>query len=539
MKSELMKQDLWIGGVLRNLVGRGVEDFVLCAGSRNSPLLAILGSASGLDLFSHFEERSGAFFALGRARAKDRPVAIVTTSGTAVAECLPAVIEARYSGVPLVVVSADRPRRYRGTGAPQSIEQVGIFGPYAATLDLEKGEGLDLSAWSGREPLHLNLCLDEPLLEAPALALDFESPPALPSRDLVDLTAARREAQAFLARSRRPLVLVGALAAADRPAVAEFLADLGAPVWAEAISGLRENPALGDVLLASSERMLGRVGADAVLRLGGVPTCRYWRDLEALGLPVLSISSEPFSGSPGSRLLRAPVGALIASLEFSGVAPDAALRTLDRAAAERLRELYSRFPESEPALMHKLSRRIPTGSRIFLGNSLAIREWDLAADRRDRGFDCRANRGANGIDGEVSTFLGLVDEARSNWGIFGDLTSLYDLAAPWILPQLIEGGRDPELRIVVVNNGGGRIFSRLPAIRRHVPDRVRRRFFECEHPLDFEGWAKLWDLGYELSTQGLPPHEPGFRQGILELRPDAEQSEAFWREAAAFWDGLG
>lgn len=132
----------------------GANEFCVCAGSRNSPLLAVLGE-SDARLFSFIDERSAAFFALGRVKLHGNPVAIVTTSGTAVAEMLPAAIEAYYSGIPLVLISADRPARFRGTAAPQCIEQVGLFGVYADT---------SLEAWTRTKPLHLNVEFDEPLL---------------------------------------------------------------------------------------------------------------------------------------------------------------------------------------------------------------------------------------------------------------------------------------------------------------------------------------------------------------------------------------
>jgi 2-succinyl-5-enolpyruvyl-6-hydroxy-3-cyclohexene-1-carboxylate synthase len=132
----------------------GANEFCVCAGSRNAPVLAALGD-SDARLFSFVDERSATFFALGRSKQHGNPVAVVTTSGTAVAEMLPAAIEAYYSGVPLILISADRPARFRGTGAPQSIEQVGIFGVYAET---------SLESWSRVRPLHLNIEFDEPLL---------------------------------------------------------------------------------------------------------------------------------------------------------------------------------------------------------------------------------------------------------------------------------------------------------------------------------------------------------------------------------------
>ncbi|HEX8169620.1 MAG TPA: thiamine pyrophosphate-binding protein [Thermoanaerobaculia bacterium] len=137
------------------VVAAGARDFCVCAGSRNSPLLAVLGTRGDVALYSFVDERSAAFFALGRIKRDERPVAVVTTSGTAVAELLPATIEGHYSGLPLILISADRPARFRGTGAPQSIEQVGLFGVYAETA---------LESWSRARPLHLNIEFDEPLL---------------------------------------------------------------------------------------------------------------------------------------------------------------------------------------------------------------------------------------------------------------------------------------------------------------------------------------------------------------------------------------
>ena len=143
----------------RSLIARireaGAGEFCVCAGSRNSPLLFVLGG-SGARLFSFVDERSAAFFAIGRIKLHGQPVAVVTTSGTAVAELLPATVEAYYSGLPLVLITADRPARFRGTGAPQCVEQEGIFSVYASQ---------DAGSWDQRMPLHLNVEFDEPLLD--------------------------------------------------------------------------------------------------------------------------------------------------------------------------------------------------------------------------------------------------------------------------------------------------------------------------------------------------------------------------------------
>jgi 2-succinyl-5-enolpyruvyl-6-hydroxy-3-cyclohexene-1-carboxylate synthase len=139
--------------IIERVRGVGATDFCVCGGSRNAPLVAVLGTAN---VFSFVDERAAAFFALGRAKRDGQPVAVITTSGTAAAELLPATIEAWYSATPLVLITADRPARFRGTGAPQSIEQPGLFGVYAAT---------DFDAWNRRTPLHINVEFDEPLID--------------------------------------------------------------------------------------------------------------------------------------------------------------------------------------------------------------------------------------------------------------------------------------------------------------------------------------------------------------------------------------
>lgn len=143
------------GDLIAQVRAAGADEFCVCAGSRNSPLLSVLGN-SDARLYSFVDERSAAFFALGRIKQHGQPVAVVTTSGTAVAELLPATVEAYYSSLPLVLITADRPARFRGTGAPQCVEQEGIFGVYASA---------DLPAWDRSAPLHLNIEFDEPLLD--------------------------------------------------------------------------------------------------------------------------------------------------------------------------------------------------------------------------------------------------------------------------------------------------------------------------------------------------------------------------------------
>ncbi|HSY47461.1 MAG TPA: thiamine pyrophosphate-binding protein [Thermoanaerobaculia bacterium] len=457
--------------------------------------------AGDLRIYSFVDERSAAFFALGRAKLSGRPVAVVTTSGTAVAELLPAAVEAHYSGTKLIFITADRPARYRGTGAPQAIEQEGIFGVY--------GRG---------SVVHINIEFDEPLIDAVAGSRGFgvsegevtgllscevgESPTQQPS-------SSATQQPTFT----RPLLILSGLASAHREKVRNFAARLNAPIYAEPLSGLREDPTLAHLLITSGERMIGRGGFDGVIRIGNVPTLRFWRDLDESrrDLPLISFSDLPFTGC--SRGEVHPLEAL--PVAVAPRARDERFFANDRDHADAIACILDDEPQSELAMVRALSRSIPANARVYLGNSLPIREWDLAGTREPRGFTIAANRGANGIDGQLSTFFGQCDPSRPNVCVVGDLTAIYDSNAPWIVPQLDSG---IDWRIVIINNGGGRIFSRVASLQR-LDTATRERMIENVHGIRFDHWAAMW----------------GIEERVTELRPDAEASARAWKRYDALW----
>ena len=482
--------------IVETIRGLGVSDFCVCSGSRNAPLLAVLASTADISIRTFVDERGAAFFALGAARRLGRPVCVVTTSGTAVAEMLPAAIEAWYSGTPLVLLTADRPARYRGTGAPQSIEQEGIFGVYAART---------VQSWNGASALHLNIEFDEPLIDEQVQGA--QTGVSVPHQFRPDHTA-RQKLPAVAIEFRRPLVLIGGLHEEERDPVRRFAATLNAPVYAEPLSGLREDSPLRDLLIRN-ERTLLRGSFDGVIRIGDIPTVRFWRDLEEKHpLPVISFSRLPFPG-----LTRGAVHPLSALPDGASGDRNDALLKLDAQMDERWQQVLDDEPDSELAMFRAMSLRFPENSRVYLGNSLPVREWDLAATRQPRGFRYGANRGANGIDGQLSTFFGWCDEAAHNVAVVGDLTALYDLNAPWIVPQL-----SADFRIVIVNNDGGRIFERVPSLR-SLSDEVRSRMIENAHGLRFGAWSEMF----------------GIANRVEELRPDAAASRRVWQRHDELW----
>lgn len=509
--------------ILSVLHGAGVRTLCVCPGGRNAPLvLAAEAAADSFEVVSFFEERSAAFFATGRAQRDGVPVAVMTTSGTAAAELLPAMLEAVHAGIALVAVTADRPRRLRGTGAPQTIDQVPLFA--AAGIPV-----LDLDAPGQIEalpagPVHLNVCFDEPLVDGPVImTLPAAASTALPAEPWMDTAQARRVCEDFFARVRRPLILVSSLSAADAHHLGPWLASLSSPLYLEAVSQLRNHRTLQEFSLHAGERILltpeCREACDGVVRIGGVPTPRFWRECEGLSVLHVSRVNLPGLARSGAVVPMDIFRELCASF-VPAAGKSEALFARDRATAEKLTSLLEAEPQSEAGLVRALARRGPENARVFLGNSLPIREWDLAAPRTPDARTFFANRGVNGIDGLVSTTLGLSGGDRPTTAVLGDLSALYDLAGLWPAAQL----ESEDITLAVINNGGGKIFDRM----------FRRPSFLNAHDLRLRGWAEIF--GWHYGTMRGPDEPfPAGTPRLVEVLPDAEATERFADAYAELW----
>lgn len=512
---------------LRALHAAGVRTLCVCPGGRNAPLvLAADAAGHAFDLVTFPDERVAAFFALGRIRRDGVPAAVVTTSGTAAAELLPAMLEACHAGLPLIAVTADRPRRLRGTGAPQTIDQIPLFTAAGAPVfDVEAAA--EFPVLPRRDgPVHLNVCFDEPLVGAPVEipALPAQVRPA-PGSPWMDEAEARRACADFFGRAKNPLVLVSSLDPAEAEALVPWLASLPCPLHLEAVSQLREHPALQGRALHSGERILltpeCRRACDGILRIGGIPTPRFWRELEDDPRPVLHVSRLAFPGlARRAPVVPLPVFTAIASGFVPVGAGDAGLFARDRAAAEKLLELLDAEPRSEAALVRHFASVLPRDARVFLGNSLPIREWDLAAPRTASARTIFANRGVNGIDGLVSTAVGLAGDGHPLAALLGDLSALYDLGGLWPVPSL--AGAD--MTIAVVNNGGGQIFRRM----------FGHWAFLNEHSIEFGGWAGMFGWHHAVVTEP-GSASPSASPRLVEVRPDPDATERFAAAHAGLW----
>lgn len=559
--------------VLKFCLDHGVKEVVLCAGARNAPLVELIESLP-VEVFrqiSFFEERSAAFYALGRIEATGQPVAVITTSGTAVAELLPATIEAHYQGKPLLLLTADRPRRFRGSGSPQSLLQTPLLASHVDKVVDFEGED-EIPTWNRQGPLHFNVCFEEPQshradpdrwaqvreslnvrakIENRTLALDF--PPDSEEGASADPLADK--VVRLITEARNPLVILGPLSSRIsspwRTLAAEIAHQLRAPVYAETLSGLTGDPKLRDSGLIFSEDLaqFAAQKADLIIRIGAVPTCRLWRDLEEklshlsvvnlvtpqaawsglarqAGVTTLVLSQKILSGVMNPSLqLASEVNRDLDSEVFKarGLFRQQ-MASLSMATEEFFRRLCHEYPRSEVAMLQALSQLAQDRAALYLGNSLSIREWDWIA--KGQSYPAAfGHRGVNGIDGQVASFLGWGDEsqvygAAFSLAVLGDLTAMYDLAALALTPQLRTGSR----WLVVVNNGGGMIFKKI----------FKHELFLNRHEFEFKGWAEMFHWQYDRvdeSSQLRGPLE-GERR-LTELRPDSVQSDLFnnkWRE---------
>lgn len=488
---------------VEELARGGLRHAVVSPGSRSTPLALALWRAPEIEVTVIVDERSAAFFALGAAQASAAPVALLCTSGTAVANYHPAVIEADESGVPLVVLSADRPPELRGIGAGQTIDQIKVFGASVrwfcevGTHEADDGGLLHyrsvacraLAAARGEVrpgPVHLNLPWREPLAPIPVEgAVTATDPLALAGREGRPLTAVTRidlEPSAFLLEEMAGHIgdaISGVIVAGRQldPELREPLAYLarvsGFPILAEPTSQLRQGPhdrshvvAAYDLLLRD-ERFARSVVPDFVLRFGAMPTSKPLRAwLAASGASEIVI--DPYGGwnEPSNRaaaILRADPTELASGWaarlekEKRG-APEAWIVAEAAAQAALSAELDDIGAISEPALHRALGEAHRDGDLVYTASSMPIRDQEtfLAAGEGDALFLC--NRGSNGIDGLISSGIGAAHASgRPTTIVSGDLGLLHDVGGLAALRDV-----STPVRIVVIDNGGGGIFHFLP-----------------------------------------------------------------------------
>ncbi|HEX4903079.1 MAG TPA: 2-succinyl-5-enolpyruvyl-6-hydroxy-3-cyclohexene-1-carboxylic-acid synthase [Acidimicrobiales bacterium] len=508
-------------------VRAGLTDVVVCPGSRSTPLALAFADDDRVAVHVHHDERSGSFLALGLAATTGRPVAVVVTSGTAVVQLHAAVVEAHQAGVPLLLCTADRPPELRDVAAPQTVDQERLFGRAvrwyadAGVADASMaGTWRSLAArawaeamapWPG--PVHVNLPFREPLVGSTG-----PLPPGRADGPWHRRVRAGRVAP-VLERSvaRAKGVVVAGRGAADPDAVVALAADLGWPLLADPASGCRATTSVGafDSLLRTP--FGERARPEVVLRVGGLPASKVlgqW--LESCGAHELVVAPEPWWPDP------AHTSAVL--LDEVPVAPPdhepveewrAAWTVADELAQAAIDEVLAVQPLSEPAVARHLTRTLPPGSALVASSSMPVRdvEW-FGVPRSD--LRVLANRGANGIDGVVSTAVGVAAAGVRTTLLIGDVAFLHDSNG---LLGLADRGLD--LTIVVLDNDGGGIFSFLPQ-RTQLEATRFEQLFGTPHGLDLVALAR--SLGVDADAVTSPEQlawSPGTRVLVVPGDRDA------------------
>jgi len=520
----------------------GVDRFFLSPGARSAPLAAAL---SGRNVTIHYDERGIAFAALGWAMATGRPAVCVTTSGSAVANLLPACVEAFHSNVPLIFLTADRPPELRGTGANQTIHQPGLFGGfvrYAVDLPCAQDEGalsrlsdvisevVAIAMAPQPGPVHLNVPIREPLLESGVAAVDEKIEFSRVANSFPFDWPSDFDFQRFA--SGRGVVVIGRLPVGEQDqvdAILDLAKNLGWPVLADAVSGARLRPGIirhADWILQRHdvpppERVLHFGGALVSKRIGKwLSACR---GADCLQVRMFPERLDPWEQHP--VFIRAGIQPFCESLESIAMPMDAntwieSWRRADALVGATIEaELSTDDAVTEPAILRALADvAAETNWPVFLGNSMPIRDFDSCAAAVSKAVvPIFANRGASGIDGNIATVAGLaLGYASPLLAVMGDLAALHDLNSLPLLQGL-------SVTLVIINNGGGGIF-------RFLPIDVEERLLETPHAWEFRGAAQQFGMEYHqvasLSELRKLLAERHVAPRILECRTDRGDNHA-------------
>ncbi len=553
---------LWGRVVADELAKAGVEAAVLAPGSRSTPLTVAFATHGEIETFSLLDERSAAFFALGRAKRTATPVPLVCTSGTAVANFHPAVVEADRARVPMLILSADRPPELHDSGANQTIDQRRIYGDAVrAARTLPEPEAADrklrslrtaldraVAASTGVDPgpVHLDVPFRKPLeptveTDDPPETFAAAHPLAVDGRDgpFVDVTPGRPDVSdadadriaATVSAAEAGLIVCGPANAPtpSRDAVSALARASGFPVFADPLSGVRFGPHVDQLIVCGGyDGYVGGLDAtpDVVVRFGASPTSKhlrkYLRDADANQFVVDPTGGWREAEFTATDLVVAdPTRFALEVADRADRSPGPFESRIDAVENGYWEHVEGNVP-IEGRVLGDVTSMAPDPSTLFVSNSMPVRDLDRFGEPRTADLSVAGNRGASGIDGITSTALGVGSAADDPLVIvLGDLAYYHDMNG---LLAVSRCGVDAT--IVLINNDGGGIFHLLP-IEAHESF---EEWFKTPHGLDFEPTAELYDLAFA-RTDDRDSFRRLYRDAVgsdgthvIEFRTDANES---------------
>ncbi|MFQ5499416.1 MAG: 2-succinyl-5-enolpyruvyl-6-hydroxy-3-cyclohexene-1-carboxylic-acid synthase [Candidatus Zixiibacteriota bacterium] len=556
----------------------GAGLFCVSPGSRSTPLALAVAENERADSNVHFDERSAAYFAIGYARATSRPAVLISTSGTAAANYLPAVVEASLSNLPLIVLTADRPPELQDTGANQTIGQRGLFGDYVRwRFDMPCPNNhippemvlttVDQAVYRATRtpcgPVHLNCPFREPLSAqeksddlqdylSPLAAWQEESDPYTtyaPAKHEVDPEAISQLAK-YLGDIEKGILVVGSLSTdSDRQAVLALSRKLGWPTLPDITSGLRmgmgkDNPQIlpyYDLALMSVAENTNTISApETVLHIGTTITSKRLLQYLNTNRPTsyVHVASTPSRCDPNHQVttrFELPIDRFCDSLRRElSTQPPKEWGIWNRAQTDYLETMLSSALASdeslyEPTIARLVSMQVACESALFVASSMPIRDLDAFACIDGSAISVAANRGASGIDGTIASAAGFsYGLLKTVTLLIGDLAFLHDLNSLSLVSRL-----QHPIVIVVINNGGGGIFSFLPV---HKQGKHFESFFAAPHNYTFRGVAEMFGLAYAApssSSEFVTDYRRAQRQDrstIIEIRTERESNLSFHQQ---------
>lgn len=558
----------WGHAIIDELSASGVGHFFICPGSRSTPL-ALAVAERGYPSTVHYDERGAAFAALGYGAATGKPAAWITTSGTAVANGLPAVVEASISNIPMALVTADRPPELRNTGANQTIDQVEIFGSYVrgfvdvpppggdfdeAILRTTVHEKMVVKS-PGPGPVHFNCMFREPLVSpsdavAPTGSQVNVDRPLQVKDGVSPMDSSALDAIVGQVRSSEKVLLVvgGGLSDDDEEAIAGLSGILRCPIFADIRTGLRRGTVMAagvvhnfDLLLQSKH---GFEKPEVVIHFGERMTSKFvyaFLNDEAIQQSRIDLWGKVVD--PDRRLdhvVRLDVGEACRSMveiltrdrRRKGASGSGEYNEGWQKSSAAVRGLLpkiraARYELTEPSLAYNVSRLMPADGNLILAASMPVRDMDSYATHEAARMRVFSNRGASGIDGTIATASGIaIANGHPTVVVTGDLALLHDLNSLPLVPK------DVPFTIVAINNDGGGIFSFLP-VAGLTP--YFERMFGTPHGLNFEAAADMFGFQYEAPAT-LRDFERVFLSSsvsgrtLIEVRTDRSENVALHRE---------
>jgi 2-succinyl-5-enolpyruvyl-6-hydroxy-3-cyclohexene-1-carboxylate synthase len=508
----------WAAVILEALTRHGVRHVCIAPGSRSTPLTLAAAENPAFIRHTHFDERGLGHLALGLAKSSNSPVAVIVTSGTAVANLYPALIEASLTGERLILLTADRPPELIDCGANQAIRQPGMFATHPAQSLALPRPSQDIPArWLlsvidnllGSAPtgaVHVNCPFAEPLYgEMDETGLAWQQAPGdwwqdekpWLREDLHTGSAAQRDW--FFWRQKRGVVVAGRMSAAEGKQVAAWAQTLGWPLIGDVLSQTGQPLPCADLWLGNARAVTELQQAQIVVQLGGSLTGKRLLQWQASCEPEEYWLVDPMQGRldpahhRGRRLTSRIADWLVAHPAEKRAPWCVEIPTLSSRAWATVAERRAHFGEAQ--LAHRLADYLPEQGQLFLGNSLVVRLVD-ALGKIPAGYPVYSNRGASGIDGLISTAAGVQrGSSCPTLALVGDLSALYDLNALALLRQV-----SAPFVLIVVNNNGGQIFSLLP-----TPQSEREQFYLMPQNVNFGHAAEMFGLKY---------HRPGTWQEL-------------------------